>query len=118
MPKLRLVLAGDSPQALKELVSLLEVEFEVVATATDGPSTLALIPQWKPNVVVLDLNMPGANGIEVARELAKQPLSPPVVMCSVETDAEVVEAALRAGSIGYVFKAQMGEDLVPAVRLA
>jgi DNA-binding NarL/FixJ family response regulator len=118
MPKLRLVVADDNPQTLQALVSLLEVEFEVVATAADGRSALAMIRHWKPDVVVLDLKMPGSNGIEVTRELAKQPQSPPVVICSVETDSGIVETALRAGVTGYVFQERMGEDLVPAVRLA
>jgi DNA-binding NarL/FixJ family response regulator len=117
MPKLRLVLADDDPQVLKVLTSLLEVEFEIVATAVDGPTALALVRHSKPDVVILDLVMPGSNGLEVIRELAKQPQSPPIVICTVETNPEIVAAALQAGATGYVFKERMGEDLVPAVRL-
>jgi len=118
MPRLRLVVADDDPQILQILVSLLAVEFEVVATAADGRSALALIRHWKPDVAVLDLKMLGPNGIEVIRELAKQPQGPPIVICTVDTDPEVVESTLRAGATGYVFKARMVEDLALSVRLA
>jgi DNA-binding NarL/FixJ family response regulator len=65
---------------------------------------------------VLDLEMPGINGIEVAKELIKSPSSPAVVICSVENDPEVVEAARQAGALGYVFKARVAEDLIVAVK--
>jgi DNA-binding NarL/FixJ family response regulator len=118
MVQLRLVVADDNPQSLKRLVSLLQVEFEIVATATDGKSALDLVRQWKPDVVVLDLIMPQLNGIEVTRELAKHRQGPPVVICSAETGSEGVEAALGAGAIAYVFKALIEEDLALAVQWA
>src|SRR4029077_7574075 len=105
--KLRIVVADDNTAFLAKLVSVLATEFEVVATSRDGKSALECIRLWQPNVVVLDLEMPGINGIEVAKELIKPPPSPAVVICSVENDPEVVEAARQAGSLGYVFKARM-----------
>jgi DNA-binding NarL/FixJ family response regulator len=62
--------------------------------------------------------MPGLNGIEITKELAKDPLSPAVVICSVENDPEIVEAARQAGALGYVFKARVAEDLIAAVKSA
>src|SRR5258708_35256200 len=59
--------------------------------------------------------MPGFNGIEVAKELTKSPSSPAVVICSIENDTEIVEAARQAGALGYVFKARVAEDLILAV---
>jgi two-component system response regulator DesR len=82
---------------LQEPVSLVAVEFDVVATAADGKSKLDLIIRYQPDLVVLDLQMPELDGMEVTRELAKHSPSPPVVICSVETDPEVVEAVRRAG---------------------
>jgi len=55
-------------------------------------------------------------GIEVTRELAKQHPSPAIVICSVESDPEVVEAAQQAGALGYVFKSRVAKDLVEAVK--
>jgi DNA-binding NarL/FixJ family response regulator len=114
--KLRIVVADDNTAFLAKLVSVLATEFEVVATSRDGKSALECVRLWQPNVVVLDLEMPGINGIEVAKELIKSPSSPAVVICSVENDPEVVEAARQAGALGYVFKARVAEDLIVAVK--
>ena len=118
MTRLRLIVADDSPPFLQKLVSLLAVEFEVVATAADGRTALDLIRRYEPDLVVLDLQMPGLNGIEITRELAKNPSSPPVVICSAESDPEIVEAAREAGAVEYVFKARIETDLSLAAKSA
>jgi DNA-binding NarL/FixJ family response regulator len=118
LARLRIIVADDTPAFLRELTSLLEAEFDVVATAADGKSALDLIRRYKPDLVVLDLGMPVLNGIEVTRELAKHPPSPPVVLCSVETDPEIVEAARQAGALAYVFKLRVQKDLILAVKSA
>ena len=116
MARLRIIVADDNPAFLRELISLLTAEFEVVATAADGKSALELIRRYKPDLVVLDLGMPILNGIELTRGLAKH--SPPVVICSVETDPEIVEAARQVGALGYVFKVRVKKDLILAVKSA
>jgi DNA-binding NarL/FixJ family response regulator len=116
LARLRIIVADDNPAFLRELTSLLAPEFDVVATAANGRSALDVIRRYKPDLVVLDLGMPLLNGIEVTRELAKH--SPPVVICSVETDPEVVEAAQRAGALAYVFKVRIEKDLILAVKSA
>lgn len=118
MSRLRLVIADGNQQSLQTLVSLLEVEFEIVATAADGPSVLDRIRHSKPDVVVLDLDTLPVGGIAVTRELREHRQGPPVVICSSETGAERVEAALGAGAIGYVFKTRVEEDLALAVQWA
>ena len=118
MARLRIVVADDNPSFLRELTLLLAAEFDVVATAADGKSALDLIRRYKPDLVVLDLHMPALNGIEVAGELAINPPSPPVVICSVETDSEIVEAARQAGALGYVFKIRVHKDLILAMKSA
>ncbi|HZV86284.1 MAG TPA: response regulator transcription factor [Candidatus Binatus sp.] len=114
--KLHIVVADDNPAFLAKLVSVLATEFEVVATAADGKSALECIRLFQPNVVVLDLEMPGFNGIEVAKELTRHPPSPAVVICSIENAPEIVEAAREAGALGYVFKARIAKDLIAAVK--
>jgi len=69
--KLRIVVADDNTAFLAKIVSVLTTEFEVVATAADGRSALECIRLYRPNVAVLDLEMPGLNGLEVTRELAE-----------------------------------------------
>jgi DNA-binding NarL/FixJ family response regulator len=114
--KLRLAVADDNADVLSELISVLETEFDVVVTATDGKSALEGIRRCSPDVVVLDLEMPGLNGIEVTRELSNHARRPAVVICSVEFDPEIIEAAREAGALGYVFKARIRKDLVAAVK--
>jgi DNA-binding NarL/FixJ family response regulator len=112
----RIVVADDNPSFLRELTSLLAAEFDVVATAADGKSALNIIRHCEPDLVVLDLQMPELHGLQVTRELAMHPPSPPVVICSVETDPEVVEAARQAGAVAYVFKMRVQKDLILAVK--
>jgi two-component system response regulator DegU len=116
--RLRIVVADDNAAFLREFTRLLGTEFDVVATAADGKSALECIRRCQPDVVVLDLEMPGLNGIQITRELYDHPPSPAVVICSVENDLEIIEAARGAGALGYVVKARIGEDLVIAVKSA
>jgi DNA-binding NarL/FixJ family response regulator len=97
---------------------MLTPEFEVVATAADGLSALDLIRCYKPDLAVLDLSMPGISGIEVIAELARAYQNTPVVICSIMTDSEVVEAARQAGASAYVFKTHVERELIPAMKLA
>jgi DNA-binding NarL/FixJ family response regulator len=116
--KIRIIVADDNPLFLDTLVSLLAIEFDIVATATDGGSSLDLVRANAPDLVVLDLAMPGLNGIQVTKELAKSPFSPSVVICSVETDTEIVKAAIEAGAVAYVHKSRIEIDLISAIKTA
>jgi len=116
--KLRVVVADDNPEALRRLVSILTVEFDVVATAKNGQLAIECVRDYKPDIVVLDLEMSILNGIEVTRELRKVGPTPAVVICSVESAPEIVEAAQQAGALGYVFKMRVTRDLIVAVRSA
>jgi DNA-binding NarL/FixJ family response regulator len=114
----RVVIADDDPNFLREFVSLLSAEFEVVATAADGISAFDRIRQFQPEIAVMDLRMPGLNGIEVTQKLKQHPSSPAIVICSIENDPEVIAAALQAGALGYILKGRMASDLIPAVKAA
>jgi DNA-binding NarL/FixJ family response regulator len=116
--KLRVVAVDDNAAFLTEFTRLLGTEFDVVDTAADGESALECIRRARPDVVVLDLEMPGLNGIQVARELAADSRRPAVVMCSVEDDPEIIEAARLAGALGYVVKSRIHEDLIASVQSA
>jgi DNA-binding NarL/FixJ family response regulator len=114
--KLRILAADDNSHFLQKMISILKADFEVVASAADGQSAVEGIRKSRPDVAVLDLKMPLLNGIAVARELISQGLNSKVIICSVETDAEIVKAALELGVMGYVFKSRIQTDLVSAVR--
>jgi len=113
--KLRITVADDSIRVLSALVAILSSEFDVIATATDGRTALEQIQQLQPSVAVLDLDMPELNGIQITREIVRQRIPSEVVICSVETDPEVIEAARDAGALGYVLKTDIHRDLLIAV---
>ena len=116
--KPRIIVADDNTKILLTLVSALSMDFDVVATATDGRSALTYIQHLQPCVAVLDLNMPELSGIEVAREIIRLRLACVVVICSVECDPELISAAQLAGALGYVLKRRLNKDLVLAVKHA
>jgi len=114
--RLRVVVADDNSRFLQSLVTELRAaSFDVVETASDGRSALECARRSQPDVIVLDLIMPGLNGIEVTRELRNIGYVPAVVICSVENDPQTIDAARKAGVRGYVFKRRMAKDLVRAV---
>jgi CheY-like chemotaxis protein len=116
--KLRVIVADDNRAFLQKLILLLSVDFDVIAAAMDGKTALELIRLHKPNVIVLDLGMPGLNGIEIVEESANISPSPRVVICSIETDFDVVETARQAGVSAYVFKTRIEKELTLAVKKA
>ena len=113
--RIRVTVADDSAEFMQEIVAALEPEFEVVGFATDGKSAIDMILLHKPDVAVLDLMMPEASGIEVARHLAINGVSSAIIICSVENDPQFVAAARQAGARGYVPKARIATDLATAI---
>jgi DNA-binding NarL/FixJ family response regulator len=116
--KLRVVLADDNPKFLVELISILSSEFDIVATAADGSSALECILRWQPDVAVLDLRMPTLNGLEITRKVKSAPSATAIVICSIESDGDIVEAVRQAGALSYVFKPRVSEDLIEAMKSA
>ena len=116
--KLRVVVADDNPEFLSQLLATLSPQCEVVATATDGRSALDSIRKLRPDVAIVDIKMPNLNGIELTKKATCCPPHAAVVICSVESDPEIIEHALHAGAIGYVIKSQIASDLIPAVNSA
>jgi hypothetical protein len=92
----RLVVADEDPEFLQRVLSLLAVGFNVVATAADGKEALELIDFHHPDVAILNYHMDKLSGLDVTRYLVRNPPSPPVVICSVETHFLIIEAGGRA----------------------
>jgi two-component system response regulator NreC len=113
-----IVLADDHLVVRKGMRSLLEAEsdFELVGEANDGLETVQLVEHLTPDVVVLDLMMPGLNGIEVTRQIRKRSPYTKIVILSMHADDEYVLEALRCGANGYVLKDAGATELVGAVR--
>jgi two-component system nitrate/nitrite response regulator NarL len=113
-----IVVADEDHEFLLEIVPLLSAEFDVVATATDGKEALNLIRSLHPDAAVLGYHLPMLSGIDITRHLAQERPSVPIVICSAETHSLIVQAARRAGALGYVFKRFAHRDLIAAVKMA
>jgi two-component system response regulator NreC len=112
------VLADDHPVVRQGLLALLsEVpELRVIGEASDGLEAVALVQSLAPHVLVVDVMMPGLNGLEVARRITLQSPRTRVVMLSMYANEAYVVEALRNGAAGYVLKDAPGAALVEAVR--
>ena len=117
---IRVMLADDHKILREALRSVLENEadIEVVAEASDGHETLRLAQHEPPDVVVMDIGMPGLDGIETTRRLIQEYPSIKVVALSTYFDRRIVLQMLDAGAKGYVVKASGGKELVRAIRTA
>jgi DNA-binding NarL/FixJ family response regulator len=114
----RVLLADDLPPLLTAVIALLGGSFDIVGIFSDGQSALNAILELKPDVAVLDISMPGKNGLEVARELKNHASMTKIVFLTVHEDSDIIAASLSAGALGYVFKALMDSDLIPAINEA
>lgn len=91
---------------------------EVVASVDDGQAAVDAAAKFLPEVVVLDVSMPVLNGIEAARRMRAAGRSLNIVFLSVDNDPDTCRAALDTGACGYVLKARLATDLVPAIKAA
>jgi DNA-binding NarL/FixJ family response regulator len=100
---------------LRPLLSA-QPDLTVVGEADDGMTALSLARELKPDVAVLDITMPGLNGLEVTRHLAQEAPSVRVIILSMHSDRRYVLEALRAGARGYLLKDAGFDELLVAVR--
>ncbi len=89
--------------------------FDVVGVAADGDQALARFPAARPQVVVLDLQLPGPGGVEVTREVIRQDPAARVLILSASGEQDDVLEAVKAGATGYLVKSASREELVAAV---
>jgi DNA-binding NarL/FixJ family response regulator len=116
--KIRLLLADDHPIVRKGLLSTVESEasIKVVAEAQDGEEALRLIRKLKPDVAVLDIDMPKLDGLSVAREVSKLSLGTRIIFLTLHKDADLFKAAIHAGASGYLLKDSAMQELVAGVK--
>ena len=114
----RIVLADDHPIVLAGLRNLIQAEpdFDIVGQATSGLAALALVREKTPDIAVLDISMPGLNGVRLTRRLADDCPSVRVLMLTLHEDRAYITQALQLGVRGYVLKRSAAENLLPAVR--
>ena len=115
---IRVILADDHAVVRKGIRDFLEEagDIAVVAEATTGDEALALIREHRPDVAVLDIQMPGRTGLEVTRAVRAEQLPVGVLILTAYDDDPFIMTALQAGANGYVLKSAEPEEIVAAVR--
>ena len=111
-------LVDDQTLVRQGIRSLLELsdDIRVAAEAADGAQAIEVIPQAKPDVVLLDMRMPGMSGLDVLNALAQKNALPPTIILTTFDDDQLVLAGLKAGARGYLLKDVSLEQLVEAVK--
>jgi len=109
----RIVLVDDLPEMIEYCRDILKAGYDVVGTAADGQSGIAAFEARQPDVLVLDISMPGMDGIEAARRLRVSGCRAPIVFVS--SSLERAAAAMEAGGSAFVAKSRIAEDLLFAV---
>jgi DNA-binding NarL/FixJ family response regulator len=91
---------------------------KVVAEASDGATAIKLALEHKPDVVLMDVSMPGMDGVEAARRLVEADGRQRVVMLTMHIDRDVIDRAIRAGAVGYLTKDSSISEVILAIQLA
>ncbi len=115
---IRLLIADDHPLFRQGLRKTLEAEpgFQIVQEAGDGPSALRGIRASSPDICILDIQMPGLDGLEVVRQMQAQHLRAEVVLLTMYKEEDLLNTALDLGVKGYVLKESAITDIVDSVR--
>ncbi len=117
---IRVVIVDDHPIVRAGMRAVLQsaADICVVAEGDCGEDALRLVSEQKPDVLVLDVNLPGINGVEVTRRLHHQNTASAILILTVHDDSETIFGLLEAGATGYVLKVDALETLATAVRAA
>jgi len=114
----RVLLVDDNEWMLAAAASVLSSSVIVVGAVREGQAALNAARALRPDVIVMDISIPGLNGIEVAKLLRESGSQAAVVFLSVYDDEELIVAARNSGGLGYVVKQRLASDLEVAVREA
>lgn len=116
--KIRVLLADDHKIVRNGLRTLLESQpdLEVIAEAEDGRTTIQLATKLQPHIVIMDIAMPGLNGIEATREIIGSLPKVKVIALSMHSEKRFVGEMLKAGACGYLLKDCAFEELITAIR--
>jgi DNA-binding NarL/FixJ family response regulator len=112
----KIIVADDHDVMLAIILALLQPEFEVVGTVSNGLDLIREAHRLQPDVIVLDITMPELNGIEAAHKIHEAGLTTRLVFLTVHEQPSFVNACFDEGALGYVTKSRLRTDLVPAIR--
>jgi DNA-binding NarL/FixJ family response regulator len=111
----QILLADDHPDVLKSLSRLLSFDFEVIAAVSSGDQALEASSLLDPDLILLDITMPGRDGFQTARDLRQRGSRARIIFLTMHESEEFVAEAFRSGARGYVLKTRLHVDLVSAV---
>jgi DNA-binding NarL/FixJ family response regulator len=118
MKRPRVVLADDHPLMMDALKNLLQPDFEIVGTFTDGHALVEGAPKLNPNAIVLDIGMPTMNGLSAGERLKKLLPSVKLVYLTQNIDQDMAREAFQLGASAYVIKSSAASDIVRALQEA
>lgn len=109
-------MADDHDVVLKGIKTLIEDEVDLAGTARNGQELISAAKREKPDIIILDIFMPGLNGIEAARKLREIAPDTKLIFLTMHNDADFVADALRLGASGYVLKSSPTFEIVKAIK--
>ncbi len=115
---MRVILVDDNPAILRQTIQILPNTFEVVDTLEDGSEIAQSVKEHQPDIIVLDITLPGMSGIQLASQLKAAGCPAKIVFLTVHADADYAREAFAAGAIGYVVKPRLASDLALALQSA
>lgn len=115
--KARIILVDDNYDHLSGIKELIEIEsdFDVVATATSASVAISLIKKYRPEIVLMDINMPEKDGLQAIQEIEKLDMDIRVIALSGYDDADLIFRAMKIGAKGYVLKTMASAQLIYAM---
>lgn len=115
MTIIRVFLADDNSAMLADLRDELSKEFHIAGSAENGEEAIREVVRLDPDILVLDITMPGLNGLQVAARLRKLHPRTKILFLTIHEQAEYIAAAFSAGACGYVTKRRLASDLSRAI---
>lgn len=116
--KIRVLIADDHPlfrQGIKQILEL-EKDIIVVAQAANGNDAVQLAREHKPDVILMDINMPGSNGLQAIKEIKDENISSKIIVLTIHEDREYLIKTIQMGAEGYVLKDAEPQVLIDAIR--
>jgi len=117
-PPITVALVEDDDRIRRTVAMILNDadDCQCIGQYATGEDAVAEIPAHRPQVILMDINLPGISGVECVRQLVAHGVEAPVLMLTVHRDVEVIFEALAAGAVGYLVKPVAGDQLLAAVR--
>jgi DNA-binding NarL/FixJ family response regulator len=112
---LRVLLVEDFEPFRRFIRTTLQSELQIIAEVSDGLEAVSKAEELQPDLILLDIGLPGLNGIEVARRIRKLSAQSKILFVSQESSPDVIEEAMNSGALGYVVKAHAATELLAAV---